>query len=241
MNKSKSLIPSYIVFGLLLGLVQCSENAMRSALYEPEAGTTGNTPAGPVASTQASQSGTSGSSSGHTLAEGPFGRGGPTGGGIPSAAVGDSESSADPDSAMTLTLTNKESLIESLWPEARSRDVRIDSVRMDLKTLKVVEELSERHLTGYLVIKSAGQKTRHLANEGSVVFAAAGETDIMQAQFRISNDLFVVIDMTRVRSRTPEEADQNPWEGSVSLLKGEKRSPVGKMKGIVTLFEGSDE
>lgn len=226
-QKSRSPIPSYIVFGLLLGLVQCSETAMRSALYEPDL--SNDTPIGPTqSSTEKTQSNTTSTRSVDRTIHGS------------QKSVDETKGSSERFgslSEMELTLTDKESFVGTLWPEARATKIEIESIRMDLRTTEVLDELSERHLEGYLVVKALGLKTRQLSNEGPVIFAAAGATDIMQAQFRITSELRMVVDMTRARSRTPEEADQNLWEGSVTLLKGETRLKVGTLKGLVTLRE----
>jgi hypothetical protein len=236
-QKSRSVIPPYIVFGLLLGLVQCSETAMRSALYEPDLGN--DTPIGPTkASTEKTQRTTS--TAQRSIDRTIHGSQKPVDEteGSPSTSTKTKTSQAYGSlSEMELTLTDKENFMGTLWPENTSSKVEIESIRMDLQTTEVLDELSERHLEGYLVVKALGLKTRQLSNQGPVIFAAAGATDIMQAEFRITTELKLVVDMTRARSRTPEEADQNLWEGSVTLLKGESRVKVGKLKGLVTLRE----
>jgi hypothetical protein len=236
-QKSKSVIPSYIVFGLLLGLVQCSETAMRSALYEPDLGN--DTPIGPTkASPEKTQSTTT--TARRSVDRTIHGSQKPVDEteGSPSTSAKTSTSQAYGSlSEMELTLTDKENFVGTLWPEASSSKIEIESIRMDLRTTEVLDELSERHLEGYLIVKALGLKTRQLSNQGPVIFAAAGATDIMQAEFRITTELKLVVDMTRARSRTPEEADQNLWEGTVTLLKGERRMKVGTLKGLVTLRE----
>jgi hypothetical protein len=235
-QKSRSVIPPYIVFGLLLGLVQCSETAMRSALYEPEL--SNDTPIGPTkATTEQTQGNTTPRRSVDRTIHGSQKEGDETEGSPATGRKASTSESFGSLSEMKLTLTDKETFASTLWPETRASKVEIESIRMDLRTTEVLDELSERHLEGYLVVKALGLKTRQLRNEGPVIFAAAGATDIMQAQFRITQDLRLVVDMTRARSRTPEEADQNLWEGSVTLLKGENRVKVGTLKGIVTLRE----
>jgi len=237
LKKSKSLIPSYIVFGLLLGLVQCSETAMRSALYEPDLG--GEAPAGPDVSMQ-EQSNT-GRPVERNLPEGESEDSPAVSDDVPDAGSTSDTTTTPSKRSMRVEFSNKDSFVGTLWPEASSADIQIKRIRMDLKTLKIEESLGERHLTGYLVVEARDLKTRHLPNEGSVIFAAAGATDIMQAQFRISPDLFVVVDMSRAASRSPKEADLNPWEGSLSLLMNGKRHPIGKMSGIVTLLKKDPE
>jgi len=239
--KVKSSIPSYIVFGLLLGLVQCSETAMRSAIYEPDLGE--EAPAGPSEIPQGTRTRTSNraerdgeNNERRTRGEGET---------VPVNGV-ETESESDSNSfgvygslsEMRLTLTEKELLLGVLWPQASVNDVEISSIRMDLRTTEVVEELSERHLEGYLMFKAGGLRTRHLSNEEPVIFAAAGDIDIMLAQFRIEEGLLLDVEMKRVRSRTPEEADANPWEGRMTLIKKDgTRKEVGRLKGIVGLKE----
>lgn len=233
--KTKSSIPSYIVFGLLLGLVQCSETAMRSAIYEPDLGE--EAPAGPNQYPQGTRTRTSnraerdGEQTNRRTDE--------------TAPVNAGETETDADSSSTygslsemrLTLTKRDLLVGVLWPSSSGRDIDITSIRMDLRTTEVVEELSERHLEGYLLFKADGHRTRHLTNEGPVIFAAAGDIDIMLAQFRIEEGLLVDVEMKRTRSRTVEEADANPWEGRVTLIKDGTRKEVGRLKGLVGLKE----
>jgi hypothetical protein len=213
----------------LLGLGACSETAMRSALYEPDY--EDKPPA--------------------TLDSQPQKSGEGIVTGTPSTPA-DFEPSTD----LSLGLGEKpNSLSSSPRPRLPSNPTQLgmlsqvlseklmtqpkaelDSLSLELKTLRIREDLAEVHLEGYLVLRSQGPKVERLLNEGPVVLSAAGEQDLMHAQFRRGHEIFT-LEMTRTRARSHSEVLRHPWQGTLYLIDNEiGRIPVAIMKGFVEHF-----
>jgi hypothetical protein len=266
----KRRIPTTIVFGLLMGLVQCSDSAMRSAIYEPDyvynqeetqvpvGPTTKSVPIGTSSTAergpgfgnrrQGDDEKAQGSQAPGSAFTGRFGGGSSTGDttttrpGRGHRRGEEAELDEEAPTEMKLTVSNKADFMKALWPEASPKQkLDLESVRIELKTLEVHETLGERHLSGYFVIYAKGLKPRYLSNNGAVIFSNGGNVDVMSAEFRLGGGASFVVDMTRTASRTVEEADTNAWSGTLTLVKKDKRTEIAEMTGIVNLWNGEDK
>lgn len=219
----------------LMGLAACSDEALQSALYNPypdgrqeEITTVPSTT--PVAQQEETQSAPS----------------------IPNNEAEpervrpnvQADPSARPYRPWALRNVEAQELLGTLFDFLTEDDIetlkeRI-KLRVELVSVGIDEYAGERYLDGILSVdvkNDDGIVHRKIMNNvGKVIFRNEGTDDWMIAEFRISSELSIVLDLVRNAATTPEEALSNPWAGTLAIK--DKSDSEGIAPAIVAEISG---